>query len=158
MQSSLCGLPKANLATFCYGGNKTSVGDAVGKHSLQIWVGWMEPQPAAEISLHLWEAGLFPASLGSGWGSRAVWFGQQLQSLLLGCPTRGGFHQSLGCSVLAVERCSLSGYSQSCPVASQRAVHSPLKSLCCAANDSFALRATWLPKEQPSPKLQEVLL
>lgn len=50
MEISLCGLPKANLATFCYGGNKTSVGDAVGKHSLQIWVGWMEPQSAAEIS------------------------------------------------------------------------------------------------------------
>lgn len=38
------------LATFPYGENKTSVGDAVGKDSLQIWAGWMEAQPAAEIS------------------------------------------------------------------------------------------------------------
>uniref|UniRef100_A0A663DJS5 Uncharacterized protein n=1 Tax=Aquila chrysaetos chrysaetos TaxID=223781 RepID=A0A663DJS5_AQUCH len=66
MQISQHGLPKAILATFCCGGNKTSMGDAVGKDSFQIWAGGMEPQPAALRSepgdLHHGGAGFVPPS------------------------------------------------------------------------------------------------
>lgn len=38
------------------------------------------------------------------------------------------------------------------PAKGGRAVHAAFKSLCCAVNDSFVSRTTWLPKEQPCPK------
>lgn len=66
MQISQHGLPKAVLATFCCGGNKTSMGDAVGKDSFQIWAGGMEQGPAALRSepgdLHHGGAGFVPPS------------------------------------------------------------------------------------------------
>lgn len=124
-QISHCSLPKAILATFCCGGNKTSMGDAVGKDSFQIWAGGIEPQPAALRSewgdLHHREAGFVPPT---------PWLGvRELEQcgLVSSCVTLwwvilplGGSHQKLGCSVLTVERCSLCSYSQSSQVASQR--------------------------------------
>lgn len=125
MQISHCGLPKAILATFCCGGNKTSMGDAVGKDSFQIQAGGMEPQPAALRS----ELGDLQYG-GAGFVPPSPWLSvRELEQcgLVSSCVTLwwvvlplGGSHQKLGCSLLTVERCSLCSYSQSCQVASQR--------------------------------------
>lgn len=132
-------------------------GDAVGRESLQIWAGWMEPQPA-EVST-CGQLSLFPPSLGSVWGSRGMWFGQQVQSLLLSCPACGGFHQSQGCSGKVQPLQLLPELPSGLPKEAElsmphlRALAVQLMTALLSIN-----HLTWFPKEQPPPKLQEVLL
>lgn len=90
---SNCGLPKSILATFSCGGKKTSVGDAVGKDSFQFWAGRLEPPPAALGSepgdLYCGEQVCSALPLAQCEAAGAVWFGQRLCDLVVGCPTSG---------------------------------------------------------------------
>lgn len=91
---SHCGLPKSILATFSCGGKKTSIGDAVGKDSFQFWAGRLEQPPAALGSepgdLHRGERVCSALPLAQSEAAGAVWFGQWLCDLMVGCPTSGG--------------------------------------------------------------------
>lgn len=106
-------------------------------------------------------AGLFRPPLGPAWGS---WSSVVRSAVVWPCGGLSYLWQDLTKSCAAL----FLAWKGAASVATLRAVKWPLResrainswfhSLYCAVNGWFAFRATWLPQQQPSPTLQEMLL